>query len=229
MASRKTATASRSPRSADDGRTRMMRAVRAACKSRMIDDESRKAIQLREIGKASMSDMTAQELARLLDHLNKGRRAPMGHRSHVGKIKALWWTLYWLAEIDDPGDGAINAFVERQTGTSALRFLDHRKAASVIEALKGWAGRAGVNWPGADSTEAIALISPGFTDQLHDRHAVLSAIGGKLQHAGALGDYFEYVRAALHLPLHQWNWSARELDTAIRMLGKKLRQVKGKR
>jgi hypothetical protein len=214
---------------ADRGAVRLMTAIRAACKRQAIDDDMRKEIQASLIGKASMSDMSLAELGRLLDHFNKGWKGPMGHRAHIGKIKALWWSLYWLGAIDEPGDRAISAFVERQTGVSTLKFLDHRKAHSVIEALKGWLGRVGVEWPDAEKISRIADCTPGFTDQMAERHAVLTAIDAELHRAGDLRTHYAiYLPAALNLAPNHHFWSAVELDTGIRLLGRKLRRLKGK-
>src|SRR3546814_5673177 len=105
----------------------------------------------------------------------------MGHRAHVGKIRALWWSLYWLGAIEDPKDRPLDAFVKRQTGMSSLRFLDHRKAASVIEALKSWAAREGVRWPTAERLEDLRQTNRGIDSGCLDRHAVLAAIADKLR------------------------------------------------
>lgn len=203
---------------AQQSRLDMMKAIRAACHRQGIDDDTRKAIQSEKIGKASMADMTPAEMGRLLDYLNRHWTGPMGHRAHIGKIKALWWTLYWLGEISNPNELAISKFVERQTGKSALRFLDHRSAAVVIEALKAWAERAGVIWPSAQVG--------GFSGALHERHAVLRTIGKTLLAKGVLTvSYITYTQSALGLVPNHHFWTARELDTAIRMLGKKLRKA----
>lgn len=212
----------------EDGRRRLIIAVRAACKRQGIDDDMRKDMQVGLIGKASMSDMDLTELGRLLDHLNKGWKGPMGHRAHIGKIKALWWSLYWLGAIDDPGDRAISAFVERQTGVSALKFLDHRKAHKVIEALKSWLTRNGVLWPSPQDVAAIAAHSPAYREQ-HDRHAVLEAIGRRLRDRHVLlGHYSNYLEGALGLSANHYAWGAAELDTGIRMLGRKARRAEGR-
>lgn len=212
---------------ADQSRLDKMRAVRAACRRQGIDDDTRKAIQSERIGKASMADMSLAELGRLLDHLNRHWGGPMGHRAHVGKIKALWWALYWLGEINEPGEQAISVFVERQTAKSALRFLDHRGAASVIEALKSWAERAGVIWPMADETADLRANNPDFSGALHERHAVLAAIGRHLMRRGDIAShYLAYVEGALGLVPNHHCWTATELDAAIRLLGKKLRRNK---
>ncbi|MGB3928244.1 MAG: regulatory protein GemA, partial [Sphingobium sp.] len=175
------------------------------------------------------SDMTIAELGRLLDHFNKGWKGPMGHRAHIGKIKALWWSLYWLGAIEEPGDRAISAFVERQAHVSALKFLDHRKAASVIEALKSWLERVGVQWPAQEQTVRIVQATPDYTDLHAERHAVLTAIGDALRAGGALhGHHVYYLQTALGLVANHHMWSTAELDTAIRLLGRKLRRLKGK-
>lgn len=213
----------------EHGRNRLIIAIRAACKRQAIDDDMRKAIQVELVNKASMSDMSIGELGRLLDHFNKGWKGPMGHRAHIGKIKALWWSLYWLGAINEPDDRAISAFVERQTGVSALKFLDHRKAASVIEALKAWLERVGVSWPDPDQVADLADKSPVYSDQHADRHAILGAIGAKLQATGVLRHhYLAYLESALHLCANHHVWSTAELDAGIRLLGRKLRRIEGK-
>lgn len=210
-------------------RNRLIIAIRAACKRQGIDDDTRKDIQETLIGKASMSDMSLAELGRLLDHFNKGWKGPMGHRAHIGKIKALWWSLYWLGAIDDPGDRAISAFVERQTGVSSIKFLDHRKAASVIEALKSWLERLGVVWPTTDAIGEVADRVPEFSDLHADRHAILLAIGDELKEGGVLfGHYVHYLERALGVCASHHHWTTAELDTGIRLLGRKLRHMKGK-
>lgn len=211
------------------GRNRLIIAIRAACKRQGIDDDTRKDIQQTLIGKASMSDMSVGELGQLLDHFNKGWKGPMGHRAHIGKIKALWWSLYWLGAIDDPGDRAISAFVERQTGVSSIKFLDHRKAASVIEALKSWLARLGVEWPSSEAVAMTAQNAPDYSDFHADRHAILLAIGDELRKGGVLrGHYVYYMERAMGLKPNHHFWTTAELDTGIRMLGRKLRHMKGK-
>lgn len=204
-----------------DSRANMLRAVRAACKRLNLADDDRRAIQEDVIGKASMSNMDAQELGKLLDHLNRDYKGPMGHRAHVGKIRALWWTLYWLGAIDDPKDAPLSAFVKRQTGVDRLTFLDHRKAFSVIEALKSWSAREGVRWPDqARLAELAGPHNPGLTIARLERHAVLEAIGFKLRSQRQLRCQLAYCEKALNLGCNHWNWSERELDAAIRMIGK---------
>lgn len=212
----------------DEARNRLYRAVLAACSRLGIEEEERKAIQLDLTGKVSMTDMTLGEIGRLLDRFNKDWTGPMGHRAHVGKIRALWWTLYWLGETRRSDDGALDAFVRAQTGLSALRFLDHRKAPAVIEALKAWAARAGVIWPTAEDTAEARAAIPTITTALHERIEVLSAIGRDLRRRGALaGDGLAVAASAAGLPADPAQWTAHELDAGISRLGRTLRKLKG--
>lgn len=220
----KQATAAPDPRAA--ARKKLIGAVRAACSRLGIADADRRAAQEELIGKASMSDMSAAELGRLLDHFNRGWSGSSTARPHVAKVRALWWTLYWLGAVDEPADHAIDAFVKRQTGIAALRFLDHVHAAPVIEALKSWAAREGVKWRCEISARPILHIHPGVTLAQFDRHSVLSAIESKLRKRKLIyGNYVDYCTRALGLNLNHWTWSDRQGDEAIRLLGKQLRRA----
>lgn len=201
----------------DESRTAKMRAIRAACRRIGLDDEARKDVQLGVTGKASMKDMDLAELGQVLDRLNRDWKGPSGHGSHAGKIRAVWWTLYWIGAVDKPNDNAISAFVRRMTGVSALRFLDHRGAPRVIEALKDWAAREGVVWP----------KEPG---ELGDRRAVVEALWAKLRAAGqvAYPHPGPYAAAALAVTNDPAKWSRHELDAVIRLLGKQVRRSRGK-
>lgn len=217
------ATAGRALRTASgkaESRARLIKAVRAACRRLGIDDDDRRRIQLDVTGKASMSDMELPEFGKLLDHLNRDWKGPMGHRSHVGKIRALWWTLYWLGAIAEPGESGLAAFVKRQTGIERIAFLGSRQAHSVIEALKAWAAREGVVWKQiADPAEAA----------LADRRAVLDALAARLRDRGSMrGSWIDYCRKTLGLGLNHLSWTARELDAAIRLLGKQHRRAIGR-
>lgn len=200
-----------------DSRVRKIKAIRAACHRLGIADDDRHAVQIELTGVASMKDMDAKQLDRMLDHLNRDYRGT-GQRDHAGKVRALWWTLYWLGAVDQPNERAIDAFVKRQTGVDALRFLDHRQAHSVIDALKSWAAREGVDWPAKP-------------DPTGDRHAVTTAIWRQLVQIAPIGNVrmVDFVAAGVGCAADSTGWSARTWDDAIRFLGKRLRREKGRK
>ncbi|WP_454280231.1 regulatory protein GemA [Sphingomonas sp. Marseille-Q8236] len=202
-----------------DPRTARRRAIFAAARDAGLDEEDRRAVQLRVTGKPSLTDMSLTDMDRVLADIRgkgTGRSArPVGStHAHVGKIWALWWSLYWLRGIDRPDEGALNTWVKRQTGVDAVRFLDHKTAVNVIEALKAWIAREGVEWSVPPCPQA-------------DRRAVLDAIWAKLlvgnRVQGRTADTF--LREALNLPATRW--TDRQTDEGIKLLGRMLREVVG--
>jgi len=184
------------------------RAIFAAARDAGMDEDDRRAVQLRATGKPSLTGMSVADMDKVLAAIRGDAWPANAARAHVGKIRALWWSLYWLAAINR-ADGLDN-WVKRQTGIDAVAFLDHRAAVGVIEALKGWAAREGVEWSVPPCPQA-------------DRRAVLDAIWAKLLVAnrvqGRTAD--AWLQAELDLPPNRW--TDRQTDEAIRVLGKMLR------
>lgn len=58
------------------------------------------------------------------------------------KIRRLWADLAAAGALQDGGDRALDAFVARMTGVSALRFMAAKDGTRVVEALKSWLARA---------------------------------------------------------------------------------------
>lgn len=192
------------------------RAIFAAARDAGLDEDDRRAVQLRVTGKPSLTGMTLRDMDAVLVAIRgtgtAKRDRPVGStRAHVGKIWALWWSLYWLRAVDRPEETALNAWVKRQTGVDAVRFLDHKSAVNVIEALKAWAAREGVEWSVPPCAQA-------------DRRAVVDAIWAKLlvgnRVTGRTADTF--LIGALNLPPRRW--TDRQTDEAIRFLGRMLRE-----
>lgn len=209
-----------------ESRTKLMGAVRAACRRLGIEDDDRRALQLEVTGEASLATMTLGQMGKLLDRLNKDWKGPSGDRAHLGKVRALWWTLYWLGAVDHPTDTALSGFVRRQAKVDRLEFLDHRKAASVIEALKDWAVREGVRWPSAAKVDEAAAWPHPVGPALLDRYAVLDAIERALVSRRIIyGSWCQYLAVPLKTPISKHHWTARELDEGIRILGKQLRRA----
>lgn len=211
------------PRAPADGRTRKMRAVLAACRRHGLDDDARREVQLEVTGQSSMAEMSENQLGQLLDHLNRDWQGSNPSRPHVAKIKALWWSLYWLGAIDEPGDQALSAFVKRQTGIAALRFLDHRKAHSVIEALKSWLEREGVKWHSDAEIADLAVDWPGRGKAEWDRWSVFDAIAQRLFWKDIVRDARQYATKALAFAEHWSRWNPRQIDEAIQLIGRKWR------
>jgi hypothetical protein len=117
------------------------------------EEEDRRALYARVTGKTGLCAMTARERAAVLDELRRlGLRPPAPARRldgpYAAKLRALWIAGWNLALVGDRRDGALIAFVRRQTGLHHPRFLtDPTDAARAIEALKAWLARErGVRW-----------------------------------------------------------------------------------
>lgn len=212
----------------DDPRTRKMRAVLAACRRLGIDNEARKDIQQQIVGTASMAEMTHAQLGKLLDHLNRDWQGTNPARPHLAKIKALWWSLYWLGAIDEPGEKALSTFVKRQTGVAALRFLDSRQSFSVIEALKQWLKREGVSWKSDAEIAELEQQWPGRGRAEWDRWSVISRLHRQLYNASLTVNSELLAARSLGLPEQSLNWTNHQLDDVIRFLGKKWRAERPK-
>ena len=226
-------TARRAPRPAPSKGSPLIRAVMAACSRLGIDDDARREIQLEKIGKASLTEMSAAELTQLRDHFNRGWTGPKNQRPVIGKIRALWWSLYWIGAIERVDDDALNAFIKRQAHVQHINFVDHKLAPSVIEALKSWLEREGVMWWSAEQLEGVVATGvktaagTPFTQAEADRHAVLSALAIKLDAAGLMHRFalYQWIGACVgRHTLSQWTLNAAELDKGLRELGKKYRR-----
>ncbi len=131
-------------------RNKLIGAVHAAKKSRGLDDDTYRAMLHLVIGKTSAKDATDAELGRVLDHLNGGRAGGKARgRASSGvakKVRALWLSLHGLGLVSDPSEKALKAWVKRQYQVDDLAFVRGADSFAVIEGLKQWATRGGVDW-----------------------------------------------------------------------------------
>ena len=222
----------------------MQRAIFANCRSRGIDEDARRALQLRVTGKASMKDMTADETARLLkavrggdapgwtgpERLERGAEDGTKHLPggpHDAKLLALWISGWNLGVVREPGAEALASWICRQTGLSSAKWARPKDTAACIEALKDWLAReGGVDWSPYDP-------HPGH-DRPRDnpRARVIEAIWKRIHERDSRGDR---TRAGIQA----WTWRclpggmsyldapAREQDRLIRKLGLWLRECGG--
>lgn len=128
------------------------------------DDAS--ALKLSVTGKASAADMNEAQRRQYLAHLSnlqaraavaaghkpawQSQRTPMqrapadDHDERWHKARALWSALARAGHVRTDTDAALAAYVKRQTGLDAWRFLNGHQVNNVIEALKRWCLRVGV-------------------------------------------------------------------------------------
>ena len=144
--------------------------VHARAKQLGLDEDARRDLQRRIVGKESCKDMTADELRRVLSHMNgrapsgvpngrggstangraRGSRAPAnGHeptRKLRGKLLALWISGWHLGVVRDRTDDGLAEWLRRQLGQDAA-WPDAPGMVRAVEALQAWLAReAGVDW-----------------------------------------------------------------------------------
>lgn len=200
-------------------RNRLIGAVHAAKTAAGLDDDTYRDTLERIAGKRSAKDCTDVQLRAFLDHVNASTGAPRHTRRRadgpqVGKLTALWWSLYHLDVIDNPSDAALAAFILRMTGVAALQWADAAQLATVIDGLKAMAARdGGVDWspikPGQPRDPRLAVATAQWK-RLQERGAELPAL---TLHAFAVS-LFHRPLAAL-LPT-DWTKLHKELGTRLR-------------
>ncbi|ERL56174.1 gp16 family protein [Psychrobacter aquaticus] len=127
-----------------------------------LDEATYRHMLTEQTGKSSTKQMTKSELVTVFEHLKTKGFATKPAKS-VGKLKqaddpqskkirSLWITLYELGAVRNSSELALAKYVERQTGKSALQFVNTTDASRIIESLKQWQQRV-------ENAQAIAAIN----------------------------------------------------------------------
>ncbi len=194
---------------ANPRRRALLAKVHIAPKQLRMDDDSYRAVLLRETGQISASQCTEAQLETLVKAFERlGFRAVAAARpggrsgSKPGaarradhpvarKARAMWISLGYLCAIDDPKEGALEAFAKRQLGCSTLQWANQAQGDRLIEALKAIAERHG--WE-----QSLAGIG-----KAHHVHALkvrlAQAILAKLKRAAIVPAEWSLAVAALKL------------------------------
>lgn len=134
--------------------------IHVAARTLGLDDDTRRQLQVVATGKASLRDMTADELDRVVDAL-KGRgfspvqsgkfKRRFAARGDIRFCHVMWGKLVRAGAVAAPGAAGLNAFVrarfEAAWGAAPMdidQMRDWRQIAAVIEALKAMCTRAGI-------------------------------------------------------------------------------------
>lgn len=138
-------------------------AIHCAQKALGLSAEDASALKLAVTGQASSATMSAGQRKAYLAHLSalqvrvglidpRPAKRPFVQRGaqddqdeRWGKARALWHALAVAGEVHTDTDAALQAYIKRQTKLEAWRFLNTFQMNSVIEALKQWCQRNGMN------------------------------------------------------------------------------------
>lgn len=137
----------------------LIKTIHVGCKTLGIDAETRHDLQLRLVGKASLSDMTDPERQRVLDELKaRGFRPSTGKRARAPRadlrlIHVLWAKLGHAGALKDPTRKGLNKFIQTRFGRAwgfvpadidGLR--DAAKIDAVLQALIQWGQREKIDF-----------------------------------------------------------------------------------
>lgn len=141
-------------------------AIHIAEKALRLSREDAAALKAQVTGHASSADMTASQRAHYLAHLAvlqakaaeaRGEKPAYSPKRPAlvrnvddagdmqwGKARAVWHALAVAGVVHTDTDAALQAYATRQTGVTAWRFQTQPQITRVIEALKKWCKRTGV-------------------------------------------------------------------------------------
>jgi hypothetical protein len=137
----------------------LIRTIHVACRELGLDEDARRALQLRVVGKASLKDMDPREQQAVVDALkkqgfklsSKGRRKPAA-RADVRFAHVLWRLLHEQGAVKVAGAAGLNAFVRERFGAhwgavpiDIDTLSDFERIRDVTEALKAMCKRAGIS------------------------------------------------------------------------------------
>lgn len=185
-----------------------------------LDDSDYRDMLETQFGKRSSTKLSIAELETVVKRLGDATQtSPRMTGPYAGKLRALWLSAWNLGVVRNKSDDALTAFVKRQTGLEAVRWLrEAAAAAKAIEAIKSWLVReAGVIWAVHPDNPRAAVVDAQWR-MLCDRGVIKPlAFGGGLD--GQLTKYGEAVTGKTSRP----TYSEEDWDAVINALGKKLR------
>lgn len=188
-------------------RRALLAKVHIAPKQLRMDDDSYRAVLLRETGQISAGACTDAQLEKLIAAFGRlgfkatpakpqvGANGKAGFRraDHpvARKARAMWISLGYLCAIDNPSERALEAFGQRQLGCTTLQWANQAQGDRMIEALKAIGERHG--W-----RQSLAGVG-----KVHHVHALkvrlADAILAKLKRTGMVPAEWSVATAAARL------------------------------
>lgn len=148
----------------------LQKMIHVGCRELGIDSETRRDMQLVATGKGSMSEMNETDLKKVVDALKqrgfkphgnslykarkgtaRGRAHPAATRGDLRLVHVLWRKLGETGALRDPSRAGLNKFIRtrfegawKSVPIDVDTLRDHRQISQVINALKDWCAREGV-------------------------------------------------------------------------------------
>ncbi len=130
--------------------------IHIAKKELGLTDEAYRDIMRERFGKESAAKLTVGQACRLINHFRSLGWKPKYQQKlpgvyskptdgQEGKIIALWLELAKAGVVRNKSDRALQAFVRRMTKKHHMRWCTTGEKNTIIEALKDWGAREGVD------------------------------------------------------------------------------------
>jgi len=129
--------------------------IHIAKKDLGLSDDAYRDVLRNVCGKDSAAKLTDNQATRVLRYFESRGWKPKAQRSLPGltlprdgqsrKIQALWITMHKAGKVRNSSDKALLAMVKRVTGVDRLEWCTDIQKSAVIESLKQWAKREGVD------------------------------------------------------------------------------------
>ncbi|GAA5784661.1 gp16 family protein [Chitiniphilus shinanonensis] len=136
-----------------DNRKRLIRLIHVAKRELAplgLDDDTYRQMLENLTGKRSAAELTEAQLERVVAALKKrgfivrpkvGKQVPLADDDMSRMIRGLWLELHELGFVANAAETALLRYCQRQTGVSALQWLNGKQAETMIESLKKWRDR----------------------------------------------------------------------------------------
>lgn len=129
-------------------RAQLLKVIHVARRELRLDDATYRQLLKTNCGSESLRTMSYAQLARVFAVMRKQgfkvtSKEPPAYDKQAAMIHALWQKLAARDAVRDGSSSALNKFVQRQTGTARLEWLNNQQASQVIEQLKNWLARVG--------------------------------------------------------------------------------------
>lgn len=225
----------------DPHRRKLLGLVHIAPKQLGLDDDSYRAIMLRETGHMSAADCTVPQLEKAVREFRRlgfsstpnrpGRAVRPARADHAvaRKARVLWISLAHLCAIDTApqaaikGDAALETFGRRQLGCERLQWANQTQADKLIEAIKAIAERHG--WDQSQAKLSKATYVHALKVRLCD------AILAKLKRAGLAAPGWTLAETAFRLAGVEpegVHFTTQEYERLAATLGRHLRSHGGR-
>ncbi|WP_185961600.1 gp16 family protein [Telmatospirillum sp. J64-1] len=134
-------------------RNALLAKVHIARKELALDEESYRALLKRITGKVSAGDLRDHQLDQVLMEFKRlgwkpakaALPAPAARDPQSRMIRGMWIDLGKSGQLVDRSEKALRAWIENQVGASDLRFCDAAQKRQLIEQLKRWSARVGID------------------------------------------------------------------------------------